>query len=87
MLINELQEHLKSIDSISNEDWMNSLTPRKMAELEFHNRDRDVEFATKSKANDTYEKFYGNRKYYSATKSQLITFKIGSADTQKIWYF
>ena len=40
---------------------------RKLKELEFHNKDRDLNRVKESQANDTYEKFYGNKKYYSVT--------------------
>jgi ubiquinone/menaquinone biosynthesis C-methylase UbiE len=65
----QLLEQLESIDAISNKEWMSSLTPRKLAELEFHNKDRDQAVVEAvSKAQDTYEKFYGNKKYYKTTK-------------------
>jgi ubiquinone/menaquinone biosynthesis C-methylase UbiE len=58
-----LIEHLREIDKISNETWLMQLEDRKMKELEFHNRDRDKEFVEKLNS-DTYEKIYGNRKFY-----------------------
>jgi ubiquinone/menaquinone biosynthesis C-methylase UbiE len=67
MNINELIDHLHSVDTVSNEDWLQSLTPRKIAELEFHNKDRDSESIKERNASDTYDKFYGNKKYYKAT--------------------
>ncbi|ABL83713.1 Methyltransferase type 11 [Nocardioides sp. JS614] len=48
------------------EIWLSSLDERKRRELEFHDRDRD-RTAESELDQDTYEKFYGNRKYYSAT--------------------
>jgi ubiquinone/menaquinone biosynthesis C-methylase UbiE len=61
-----LREKLNEIDAISNEAWLGSLSDRKRAELEFHDRDRDRK-ALQSIDQDTYERFYGNKKYYQAT--------------------
>jgi ubiquinone/menaquinone biosynthesis C-methylase UbiE len=66
--VNALRAKLDSINEISTEQWIDSLTPRGIAELEFHNRKRDRSFEEQTLDQDTYEKFYGNRKYYSATK-------------------
>lgn len=63
-----LRDRLAEIDKISNDHWLATLEERKKKELEFHDLDRDrnrVEQIDK----DTYEKFYGNRKYYQATSS------------------
>jgi len=46
----------------------NSLNSRKIKELEFHDRDRDDNFIKNSLAKDTYEEFYGNKKYYKVTQ-------------------
>ena len=75
MRIDELRTELDRINRIGNENWLGSLDSRKRAELEFHNRDRDAEFQKVAAADsDTYEKFYGNRKYYAATRqSQKYT--------------
>lgn len=65
-------EHLKTaidnIDKISDEAWNNSLNERKIEEKEFHNKDRKLDRKEDLEAKDTYEKFYGNRKYYSVVK-------------------
>jgi ubiquinone/menaquinone biosynthesis C-methylase UbiE len=64
-----LRQRLEEIDSIGDQHWLNALTPRGKAELDFHNKQRDPltgEHAVQSQ--DTYEKFYGNRKYYTTTK-------------------
>lgn len=67
--LRELISALDTIDQIGNEEWLATLDARKLAELEFHNRDRDPQFIdAASKASDTYEKFYGNKKYYAATR-------------------
>ena len=55
---------IDDIDRVSNEAWLRSLDGRKRAELEFHNRDRDRQ-ATVPLSQDTYEKFYANKKYYN----------------------
>ncbi len=62
-----LLSHILDIDKISNTEWVEGLDERKKKELEFHDKDRDNQFVEKAKAEDTYEQFYGNRKYYSAT--------------------
>ena len=67
MNINELNQRIDEIDRIGNEAWMSNLEDRKLKELEFHNKDRDKDNVKESIAEDTYEKFYGNKKYYSVT--------------------
>ena len=68
MSIADLQQSIDRIDQISNDDWIVGLDERKRLELEFHNRDRDRRFVEEaSKDSDTYEKFYGNKKYYKTT--------------------
>ena len=61
--IASLKKALEQIDLIENEDWLRSLEDRKLRELEFHDRDRDRDKIA-SIDQDTYEKFYGNKKYY-----------------------
>lgn len=63
MDIQELKKHLDSISKISNKNWLESLNDRKLKELQFHNDDRDKS-RIKELDKDTYEKFYGNRKFY-----------------------
>lgn len=65
-----LRRHLDSIDQISSEQWIGSLTPRGVAELEFHNKYRDATLGRDPDQNgaDTYERFYGNRKFYASTQ-------------------
>ncbi len=66
--IADLEKILDEIDLIQNDEWLKSLEERKLKELEFHDRDRDrAKIASLDK--DTYEKFYGNKKYYSATRA------------------
>jgi ubiquinone/menaquinone biosynthesis C-methylase UbiE len=65
----DLIEAVKVIDKITDEEWQKSLNARKIKEIEFHDRDRDESFKQETlKSNDTFEQFYGNRKYYKATK-------------------
>jgi ubiquinone/menaquinone biosynthesis C-methylase UbiE len=66
--IDELIEAVSQIDRISDENWMSTLNDRKLKELEFHDLDRDCSRIKQTQSSDTYEKFYGNRKYYAATK-------------------
>ncbi len=68
MTVNDLKKVIKEIDKISDGIWKKSLNDRKKKELEFHDKDRDQLYIDKTKCSDTYEKFYGNRKYYAATK-------------------
>ena len=65
VLVNKIRE----IESVTNEQWITNLEDRKLKELEFHNKDRDPEFVELArKDQDTFEKFYGNKKYYKTTK-------------------
>lgn len=64
-LINKISE----IESITNQEWISNLDDRKIKELEFHNKDRDPGFVKLAQNDqDTFERFYGNKKYYKATK-------------------
>jgi SAM-dependent methyltransferase len=62
----QLVRELRNIEKITDAEWMASLDDRKRKELEFHDahRDRSVQ---QNLPQDTYEKLYGNRKYYQAT--------------------
>lgn len=66
MDVEVLKNRLQEIETITNQQWLDSLDDRKKKELEFHDADRDTS-RIKSLDRDTYEKFYGNRKYYQAT--------------------
>jgi SAM-dependent methyltransferase len=67
--LQRLHEAIDKIDKISDASWLSSLDKRKLDELAFHNRDRDVSFRKEADASaDTYEKFYGNRKYYKSVE-------------------
>lgn len=64
--VEELRQAIAEIDRISDLDWQSTLNDRKRKELEFHDRDRDRnQMAQLDK--DTFDKFYGNKKYYGAT--------------------
>ena len=62
-----LLEKIDEIDKISDKDWKESLSQRKVAELAFHDKDRDTKRIQETQSSDTYEKFYGNKKYYAVT--------------------
>lgn len=68
MNIDKLINAVLSIKAIPNEQWIDGLEDRKLKELEFHDQDRDKEFKKDSKDQGEYEKYYGNRKYYSITQ-------------------
>jgi ubiquinone/menaquinone biosynthesis C-methylase UbiE len=70
MDVSILRDHLAGISRITDAEWLGSLDARKRAELEFHDRDRDRAKITELQQNDqdTYERFYGNKKYYVATQ-------------------
>lgn len=63
-----LRAELDRLARITNDEWLKSLDARKLAELDFHNQHRDSRLTATTLPQDTYEQFYGNRKYYSATK-------------------
>jgi len=64
-----LRNKVNQIQAITNDQWLSSLEDRKKKELEFHNKDRDPDFVEEAnKDQDTFEKFYGNKKYYQTTK-------------------
>lgn len=66
MDVEALKNRLREIETISDQQWLDSLNERKRKELEFHDADRDTS-RMESLDKDTYEKLYGNRKYYQAT--------------------
>jgi len=66
--INELNDYIDQIDKITDSAWRDTLSERKIKELFFHDLDRDENRVAHSKETDTYEKFYGNKKYYKITK-------------------
>ena len=62
-----LLDRIGDIREITNDQWLASLDDRKRKELEFHNRDRDKS-QLESIDQDTYDKFYANKKYYSTVR-------------------
>jgi len=64
---NELLPILQKIDHQADPVWVESLSPRKREELEFHNQARDMEVAQDESADD-FNTLHGNRKYYSTTR-------------------
>lgn len=64
--VEALKNRLREVEMISDQQWLDSLSERKRKELEFHDADRDTS-RIESLDKDTYEKLYGNRKYYQAT--------------------
>lgn len=67
--VRSIRSAVEEINRISNQAWLDGLTERKRKELEFHNRDRNPSVVQEAaKSQDTYEQFYGNKKYYSATR-------------------
>lgn len=71
-----LRKHIAELALIPSEAWLSGLDDRKRRELEFHDRDRD-RARIESMDGDTYERFYGNKKYYRATR--------GSKDYAQAW--
>jgi ubiquinone/menaquinone biosynthesis C-methylase UbiE len=69
MNLNELHASIDSIDKIGDLNWRNYLSYRKLKELEFHDKDRDLELKIEiSKDNDAYNELFGNKKYYSTVR-------------------
>ena len=84
--LDNLLAAIADIEKIPDHQWKVSLTGRKLAELEFHDRDRDrAKIETLDK--DTFERFYGNRKYYGATSASrdYVTRWIASESPGKIF--
>lgn len=63
----ELHQKLKELDKKTNDEWLASLNERKIKELEFHNRDRDLTII-KNLPKDTYEELHGNKKFYKTVE-------------------
>lgn len=62
-----LRERISAIDERASTELLGSLNARKRAELEFHDAHRDRVQGEVAPGSDTYEKLYGNKKYYAAT--------------------
>jgi len=67
MTSEDLLPVLEKIAKIPSDSWMDTLNERKKKELDFHNRDRDRRQSAEIDQ-DTYDKFYGNKKYYRTVK-------------------
>jgi ubiquinone/menaquinone biosynthesis C-methylase UbiE len=65
--VEELNRHLDDMARITNEQWLGGLDDRKMKELQFHDMHRDLS-QKKEHDSDTFEKLYGNEKYYNTTR-------------------
>jgi SAM-dependent methyltransferase len=63
----ELLRELNRLAMKTNSNWMESLSERKIRELEFHNQFRDKNLR-KNISQDTFDKLYGNEKYYKTIK-------------------
>ena len=67
-----LKKKIKEIEKVTDKQWMKSLDERKLKELEFHDMHRAISakdsVPEESMDRDTYEKLYGNKKYYSTTR-------------------
>lgn len=63
-----LRAAIAEINKISDNTWKDSLSERKLAELEFHDQDRDEDLKA-SLSTEEKNKRYGNKKYYSATEA------------------
>ena len=65
--IDNLHRALDELARVPDSEWQSSLNSRKRAELEFHDSNRDRR-SRPGLSQDTYERFYGNKKYYAATE-------------------
>ncbi len=82
----QLKMHIEKISRISNKDWLKSLDDRKTKELEFHNRDRDRQ-EMKNIDQDTYDKFYANKKFYSTVRKSTQYYEDWIAKNAKGKFF
>lgn len=64
--IEKLKDRLRDIEKITNDEWLSQINSRKKEELKFHDLHRDKSLIEAIDA-DTYDKLYGNKKYYGAT--------------------
>ncbi len=63
-----LLEQINEIDKITDQEWKSDLSERKLKELEFADRARSQSRIEQTIDSDTYEKYYGNKKYYLSTR-------------------
>lgn len=62
-----LRKHVAELSLVPSEVLLGALDERKRRELEFHDQTRDRS-RIEAMDSDTYERFYGNKKYYGATE-------------------
>lgn len=67
LTVEQLGVHLDAMSRVPSEKWLSGLEDRKRKELEFHDQYRDRTLK-KQVDQDTYEKLYGNEKYYNTTR-------------------
>lgn len=67
MNIVEIKACIEEIQKITDDEWIKSLDDRKLKELEFHDKDRDQSRIV-SMDKDSYEKYYGNKKFYKTVR-------------------
>ncbi len=60
-------EALRAVEAVRDEEWMAGLDERKRIELVFHDKHRDRQ-KEQALDKDTFDKLYGNKKYYSTTE-------------------
>ena len=62
--VEKLRSYLHRPDRRTDAQWIAALSPRKLAEIEFHDNDRDPNVQRKSET-DSFARDTGNRKYYA----------------------
>ncbi len=65
--VEQMGRHLDAMSRIPSEQWLSGLEDRKRKELEFHDQYRNYS-SRQHVDHDTYEKLYGNEKYYGTTR-------------------
>jgi len=69
MNLEQLHAAIDAIDKIGDLNWRNELNDRKLKELEFHDKDRDINLKKEiSQDSENYNELFGNRKYYSTVR-------------------
>src|SRR5690349_13333833 len=67
--VEQLGVHLDAMSRVPSEKWLSGLEDRKRKELEFHDQYRDHTLKRQTQQDsDTFEKLYGNEKYYNTTR-------------------
>ncbi len=65
LTVEQLGVHLDAMSRVPSEKWLSGLEDRKRKELEFHDPVPRTGTLKKQVDQDTYEKLYGNEKYYN----------------------